>query len=838
MATVYLARDVKHDREVALKVLRADLSAVLGTERFLAEVRIAAQLDHPHILTLIDSGEADGILYYVLPYVRGESLRAKLLRERQLSVEEALSITTQVASALDYAHGKGVVHRDIKPENILLHEGVAVLADFGIALAVKEASGNRMTETGLSLGTPQYMSPEQATGDRTIDRRSDVYSLAAVFYEMIAGEPPVTGVSAQAVIAKLMTEKPVRLRVLRDSLPEAMDRATTKALAKVPADRFTSAGEYARALAAAASTPESTGRRVKPQTALAAAALLIVIAGGVWAVGAKSDGTTGPRAVLQDRTQITFTGRVTRPTITADGKTIAYVVSNCGTNGCRYGVEMQDIGATSSRRILDGARAIYGIKLSPDRRNLLLYGTINAAYGSFIVPTLGGTPRYLGSGSAAFWANGDSLAFARSTEAADVFWVLLSGVDGVAQDSIAIRSPAKELGNIIPVPGSGWFIVGLANDDFSATSVVVVNRQGRVVRNVPELKNAGLSNVSTDAAWFTASAPGGGNTGFVLRIPFDAKTGKLDERADTMYTGALNGFDVVEDGTRMVIVEEAVHHTVWALPFADALKGNFSATARIFRTTSGVFLRMARDGSYLGIARNTGPTEDGREWVLLPFGTRTEIPVPGRHLDLAIIDSVTLKLMDKTPSGVEFIMLDRRTGRRSSVLGTTDSTIFDIDNLPGGGWVWIPPGGRSIRARNAGQPERVFQLPKSFRLAFGLSSSRDGKSIAVTGWNAPSMDSLIIATMSLPDGTFSHVTTMSAEGGAARWMDDGTLGFHIMDTPESATFYKVSAAGRIERVGSIPRPLGPFSVSRDWRRFAAVTLDRTGDAWISRIVKP
>ena len=247
MATVYLARDLKHDREVALKVLRADLSAVIGTERFLSEVRIAAKLDHPHILTLIDSGEADGLLYYVLPYVRGESLRAKLEREKQLGMDEALSITKQVASALDYAHAQGVVHRDIKPENILLHEGEAVLTDFGIALAVKEAGGNRLTETGLSLGTPQYMSPEQATGDRTLDKRSDIYSLGAVYYEMIAGEPPVTGATAQVVIAKLLTEKPVRLSVVRSTISPGIDRAIDKALAKVPADRFKSAGEFARA---------------------------------------------------------------------------------------------------------------------------------------------------------------------------------------------------------------------------------------------------------------------------------------------------------------------------------------------------------------------------------------------------------------------------------------------------------------------------------------------------------------------------------------------------------------------------------------------------------------
>jgi len=285
MATVYLARDLKHDREVALKVLRDDLSAVIGTERFLAEIRIAARLDHPHILTLIDSGSADGILYYVLPYVRGESLRAKLDREKQLGVHDALSITTQVASALDYAHAQGVVHRDIKPENILLHEGEAVLADFGIALAVQQAGGNRLTETGLSLGTPKYMSPEQAMGDRSLDRRSDVYSLGAVFYEMIAGEPPVTGPSAQAIIAKLLTEKPVKLRVVREAIPLAMERATEKALFKVPADRFGSAGEFARALSAAAPERETllSGSRIR--WAAMAMAAVAVIGTGLWLAG-------------------------------------------------------------------------------------------------------------------------------------------------------------------------------------------------------------------------------------------------------------------------------------------------------------------------------------------------------------------------------------------------------------------------------------------------------------------------------------------------------------------------------------------------------------------------
>jgi len=277
MATVYLARDLKHDRDVALKVLRPELAAVLGGERFLREIRVTAKLNHPHILPLLDSGgtgarghggtdeagagaapdlTADGrrltaeFLYYVMPYVEGESLRERLTREPQLPLEEALALTWQIASALDCAHEQGIVHRDIKPENILLSKGEAVVADFGIALAVRAAGGERLTETGLSLGTPQYMSPEQATGSRAVDARSDVYSLGAVLYEMLVGEPPHTGATVEVVLAKLMTAEPVEPRAVRRAVPEHVNKAVLRALAKQPVDRYATAGEFAAALTA------------------------------------------------------------------------------------------------------------------------------------------------------------------------------------------------------------------------------------------------------------------------------------------------------------------------------------------------------------------------------------------------------------------------------------------------------------------------------------------------------------------------------------------------------------------------------------------------------------
>ena len=217
MATVYLAQDLRHDRPVALKLLNPELGAVLGVERFLAEIRVTANLQHQNLLPLFDSGAADGLLFYVMPFVEGESLRARLAREKQLPVDEAVRMTVAIANALDYAHSHGVIHRDLKPENILLQAGQPVIADFGIALAVSNAGGSRITQTGLSLGTPQYMSPEQATGDRVIDGRSDIYSLGAVAYEMLTGDPPHTGSTSQAIIARMLTEKPRSMRTARPS---------------------------------------------------------------------------------------------------------------------------------------------------------------------------------------------------------------------------------------------------------------------------------------------------------------------------------------------------------------------------------------------------------------------------------------------------------------------------------------------------------------------------------------------------------------------------------------------------------------------------------------------
>ncbi len=331
MATVYLAEDLKHDRRVAIKVLRPELAAIIGAERFLREIKTIASLQHPHILGLIDSGEISGVAFYVMPYVDGESLRDRLQRERQLPIADVIRISSEIASALDYAHRHGVVHRDIKPENILLHDGQALVADFGIALAASAAGGTRMTETGMSLGTPHYMSPEQAMGEREITARSDVYALGCVLYEMLVGEPPFTGPTAQAIVAKVVTDDVRPPSQLRKTVPAVLDEVVTTALQKLPADRYESAAAFARAL----TQPSGAGtvRTSKPslswwsdsrsRIALACTIAAVALAAFAWIRPSRSSSLGRARVH-----QLTFEIEgIFNARFAPDGKTVVYAAA-------------------------------------------------------------------------------------------------------------------------------------------------------------------------------------------------------------------------------------------------------------------------------------------------------------------------------------------------------------------------------------------------------------------------------------------------------------------------------------------------------------------------------
>ena len=397
MATVYLAHDVKHDRKVAIKVLKPELAAVLGAERFVVEIRTTASLQHPHILPLFDSGEADRQLYYVMPYLQGETVREKLNRETQFGMDEAIRIAREVADALDYAHRNGVIHRDIKPENILLHDGRAMVMDFGIALAVSAAAGGRMTETGLSLGTPHYMSPEQATAEKSLTPRSDVYSLGAVLYEMLTGDPPHVASSAQAVIMKIITELARPVNEHRRSVPPNVVAAVGKALEKLPADRFETAKAFSDALAnpAFAMTTVAANAITRPSGiprglfwATAAVAVLSV-AGFAWSWRRPEVPRPVTRLSLAfpDSQRLSDGGAFSRLALSADGRTIAYVGPGASASRSRLWVRRLDELRATSLAGTDGATSP---SFSPDGKRIAFVS--GPPWTVRVIPVAGGPP--------------------------------------------------------------------------------------------------------------------------------------------------------------------------------------------------------------------------------------------------------------------------------------------------------------------------------------------------------------------------------------------------------------------------------------------------------------
>ena len=482
MATVYLARDLRHDREVALKVLKPELAAVLGAERFVVEIKTTASLQHPHILPLFDSGTAGGFLYYVMPYVEGETLRDKLSRETQLGIDEAVRITREVADALDYAHRHGVIHRDIKPENILLHDGRPMVADFGIALALSAAAGGRMTETGLSLGTPHYMSPEQATADKNITTRSDVYSLGAVLYEMLTGNPPHTGASAQQIIMKIVTEDAPPVTAVRKSVPPNIAGAVARAVERLPADRFETAADFARALGdpqfhwepggGGAAGRALTGRtlsRLRDWRTWAGAGVLAVVGllAGRWSAGRGG----GDALVARFAIPVAAQGGITSASanalaLSADGRTLVF--ASRGASGAEAQLYVRNLDELDAHPIPGTLGATSPI-FSPDGTRLAYLGP-----GGVYVLTLpfsGGSANLVPNSQAqalsvVLWLDNDHLL--TSDNLGGIVSVTLDGRTRVIaepdprahEQSLFLEDVLPDRRTILVVPAGGYNIVG------------------------------------------------------------------------------------------------------------------------------------------------------------------------------------------------------------------------------------------------------------------------------------------------------------------------------------------------------------------------------------------
>jgi eukaryotic-like serine/threonine-protein kinase len=571
MATVYLARDIRHNRRVALKVLKPDLGAALGPERFLTEIQVTANLQHPNLLPLFDSGEvkrADGtsMLFYVMPFVEGQTLRTRLKREGQLPVHEAIRIATGIAGALDYAHRHAVVHRDLKPENILLHEEQPLVMDFGIALAVSNAGGERLTQMGLSLGTPQYMSPEQATGDRELDSRSDIYSLAVVLYEMLAGTTPHTGPSVQAVIAKVIMDKPASVRATRDKVPPHVDAAIAQALSKLPADRFATAAEFARALGsehalarvsqaaphALMLPPEPTtalGRVMQQPVARAAVvgtswALLLGTAAAIGALGmlivlGRPPAKPFARFPITVPDSVAMSGIGRAVALSADGSRLAIAASVSGRPARLYSRPMTGV----SFGALHGTEGARAPSFSP-RGDWLLF-VVDGRLKK--VPVDGGTALPLADSTDGqhSWGDGDRIVYARR----GALWVVPSG--GGASRLVARPDSTRgeaAFGWPDVLPGGRHALITITRGD--STDIGVVS-----------LENGEVTDLGIAGTGARFAAPGhivyATRGGALWAAPFNLRKRALSGAgrviADGMHVDSLGAADVAVSRTGTLV---------------------------------------------------------------------------------------------------------------------------------------------------------------------------------------------------------------------------------------------------------------------------------------------
>jgi serine/threonine-protein kinase len=614
MATVYLAQDLKHDRKVAIKVLRPELAAVIGAERFLSEIKTTANLQHPHILPLHDSGEADGFLFYVMPYVEGVSLRDRITREHQLPVDEAVRLAREIAAALDYAHRHGIIHRDIKPENILLHDGSALVADFGIALAVSTA-GTRMTETGMSLGTPHYMSPEQAMGEREITARSDVYALGCITYEMLVGEPPFTGPTAQAIIARVMTEDPRALTGQRKSIPPNVEAAVFTALEKLPADRYASAADFAAALVNVNATTSRTavrpaatlGRRGwLATTALAAATLLIGIVAGR-RTGARATGFTDVVQVaieLGDSAAIRPIGNI-RLAIAPSGKRVVYV----GADGDDAALWVRDFDQ-SSARLLPGTKGAFAPFFSPDGESIGFFTAVGGSTMLKVITVTGSVARTILQDSvAAFggadWGDDDQIYFTDATRGLARVAASGGAVTRVSRPDSANGVKEHDFPDVLP--GSKLALVMMWKGSLGSNRIGVVDL------------TTGKATELAEGSYARFLAPGfvaiGASDGRLLVARIDVRTGKL---LGTPAVVLQNVQDEISNGTSQFAVAEN-----GTLVYQQRLGGSVDvvwvdrtgATTLVDSALRGIFsgVALSPDASRIALAQSV--SGDGQIWI-------------------------------------------------------------------------------------------------------------------------------------------------------------------------------------------------------------------------------
>jgi eukaryotic-like serine/threonine-protein kinase len=697
MAIVYLATEAKHGRRVALKVLDPDIAAAIGAERFLNEIRVAASLQHPNLLPLFDSGEADNLLYYVMPYVEGESLRVRLDRERQLPIDDALHIASAVASALDHAHRHGVVHRDLKPENILLRDGEPVVADFGVALALAN-SGSRMTQTGVALGTPQYMSPEQASAERNIDGRTDIYALGAVLYEMLTGEPPHSGPTAHAVVARILADSVRPMRGTRHAIPQHVEDAVTRALAKLPADRWNTAGEFASALRSHAFPP-------RPAAMSSWKRVVLPIAAGAFVAGLAL-GVVASTMIRPPQSSRAYAFVVTLPdsaavstgmagtggdiAISRDGRTLAYKAAPAGGGDVGRGIWIRRLDEIEARP-LRGLERGDSPRFSPDGKRLMY------AVGTslFQVELVGERSSRVVENAIAFdWMDNESIVFSRGTtmwpDSARGSELWVTAIQNPAPRRVVARDPARGILAVSypsVLPGGDAALVTIWKGD-----------AGRVQQEIAVASLVDGSITELGAAGTTARYAMGHlifarSDGSLNSAPFSPRTrritGTVTQLAPSVVIKAITGwadFDVSEDGTIAYV------------------GGSDSRRHLTLVDRSGRAQRLGTEARRYFTPRFS---QDGR-MIAVEVGSMSGFDVWNYDLEAKTLSAITTDLRSIRPGGwmsdgtILFLALDRGI-RHTGVQSRSPDGRIDRRLIPDSIWIdEVSAGGRFIAYRANG----------------------------------------------------------------------------------------------------------------------------------------
>ena len=862
MATVYLAHDLKHQRDVAIKVLHPDLGAALGAERFLSEIRTTARLQHPHILPLLDSGEthdepeatgtagrtASGLLYYVMPLVTGETLRARLERERQLPIADAVRIAREVASALDYAHRQGVIHRDIKPENVLLHDGQAIVADFGIALAVQQAGGQRLTQTGLSLGTPQYMSPEQAMGERVIDARSDVYALGAMTYEMLTGDPPFTGSSVQSIVAKVLADRPAPIRTTRDTVSQALEYSVLTALAKLPADRYATAAQFADALLSTTtpfpapsfgvmSGPSRSGWR---QSAMVATAALAVVAPLAWWVGRV---TPPPAESWTAFAQLTdASGVETSPALSPDGESFAYASNARGT----WDIYVQRVGGRNPVLVAGDTAAdeswpaysADGKQLAFARRGDGIWVMGATGESAHRITSFGTMPSWSPDGKRLVFGGEDFESPYNVNTRGELWTVAATG--GAPQQ---IVMTGKEWGYQPAWSPSGKRIAFFAVTDGQRDIKTVAVAGGAPVSVTNDAALDWTPTWSADGRFLYFASDRGGAMG-IWRIAIDDATGAVRGAPELIASGADAWYDlphVSRDG-RAILFRSKIESVNPAAATLDLPTGRVS-NARLLQHRTGSLLPtdVSRDGEWLALM---SPEEPGSDlWVM-----RTD----GRDLRRITDDTPRDFYPRFTPDGRAVTFFSNRLGRYEGFrVGVDGSGLTPLTNFNSGVFftVFAPDGKRLAMSGIFGGPriaDGPWPVTEARTTPLG-PKTLNGRTVNLISWSADSR--YVAGYLDLPSGDTRGHMVLEVATGVAKQLNDDSRGYPIEWLPDARHVVYFTSNGTLVRQNVVtmardtirgdllysPDDISTLSVAPDGRTLYFGAREVQANLWMVRV---